>query len=100
MIEKLKEIKNEVAKKHGCYNWEEILDKFSLCAYSFDEFNRIINEAILEVANHFCKLQRESDHKRAKITNGEEQIDGHRCKDGTYVIDPESILTNPLVTEQ
>ena len=93
--ETITSIKDAVAKKHGYKHWKELM--YNMGRQKLEEYE---NEAFLEVANNFCKLQRESDYKGAKITNGEEQIDGHRCKEGTYVIDPESILTNPLVTEQ
>lgn len=90
-----KEILNEVAERNAYHNWGHLM--YSM---GHTNLNKYIDEAILEYAKQCCEAQRESDAKAAKINNGEESIDSHRCKVGTYMIDIDSILNNPLVTDK
>lgn len=104
-LQTITQIKDAVAQRHGFQNWIDLYDSHAVSTCSYEEIEQLENEAIFEVANHFCKLQRESDNAKAKLRvqneNEDYTLDTMTTYAGSFVtVDSESILTNPLVTEQ
>lgn len=93
--DKIQEIKDEVAVKHGFLNWENILDCFAgeSDTPSFRYFIQIENEVMIAFAAYCCERQRESDAEAAEtktVNPGYMEMD---------VVDKSSILNNPLITD-
>lgn len=85
-MKNLAEIKNEVARRRGYPDWENFVMS-------------IIDEATLEYAKQCCEAQRESDAANARVTNLFGFLDDKSEAVNNVQVDRNSILNNPLITD-
>lgn len=93
--DKLQEIKDEVAVKHGYIHWKKLM--YSMGRSAIEQYE---NEAMITFAAYCCERQRESDAEKAK-TKDEKLITGQVWPMfyTKTVVDKSSILNNKLITD-